>query len=105
MGLVTANSCFFTFGFVHKIPDRILRIVESDRIAIHLYSLVKNPNTDKPIDIQSRLIINIQEVIREAKYLIFAVNQSVIILSVIMPSVINPTIMVSIGLYFLILCN
>ncbi len=23
---VTANSCFFTFGFVHRIPDRIVRM-------------------------------------------------------------------------------
>jgi hypothetical protein len=29
----------FTFGFVHQIPDRILPIVKSDQIAIHLYLL------------------------------------------------------------------
>ncbi len=53
-----ANSGFFTLGFVHQIPDRILLIVESNQIAIHLYSLATNPNTDKPIDIQSRPNIN-----------------------------------------------
>jgi hypothetical protein len=53
-----ANSCFFTFGFVHRIPDRILRIVKSDLIGVHLYSLAINLNTDKPIDIQNRPNIN-----------------------------------------------
>ncbi len=38
-------------GFIHQIPDRILQIVKSDRIAISLYSLATNLNTDKPIDI------------------------------------------------------
>ncbi len=49
-----------TFGFAHQIPDRILRIFESERIVIRLYSLAKNPNTDKPIDIRSRPNINEQ---------------------------------------------
>ncbi len=44
-----------TFVIAHRIADRILqiveRIVESNQIAIHLYSLAMNPNTDKPIDI------------------------------------------------------
>ena len=39
--------------------------VESDRIAICLYSLATNPNTDKPIDIQSRPNINEQYNISE----------------------------------------
>jgi hypothetical protein len=34
--------------------DQVLQIVKSDRIAIRLYLLATNPNTDKPIDIQSR---------------------------------------------------
>ncbi len=38
--------------------DQVLRIVKSDQIAIHLYSLATNPYTDKPIDIQSRPNIN-----------------------------------------------
>jgi len=38
--------------------DLVLGIAESDRIAIHLYSLAMNPNTDKPIDIRSRPNIN-----------------------------------------------
>jgi hypothetical protein len=46
-----ANSCFFTFGFVHRIPDQILLLVESDQIGVCLYLLATNPNTDKPIDI------------------------------------------------------
>jgi hypothetical protein len=53
-----ANSGFFTFGFVHRIPDRIVRIVESDQIATCLYSWAINPNMDEPIDIRSRLNIN-----------------------------------------------
>jgi hypothetical protein len=53
-----ANSCFLTFRFVNQIPDWILLIVKSDRIAIHLYSLTTNPNTEKPIDIGSRPNIN-----------------------------------------------
>ncbi len=40
-----------TFPIAHQIPDRILQIVKSDRIAICLYSLATNLNTDKPIDI------------------------------------------------------
>ncbi len=47
-----------TFGFAHRIPDRILRIFESERIVIRLYSLATNPNTNKPIDIRSRPNIN-----------------------------------------------
>jgi hypothetical protein len=31
----TANSCFFTFGFVHPMLDEVLGITESDQIAIH----------------------------------------------------------------------
>ncbi len=42
----------------HQIADRILQLVDSNQIAIHLYSLAMNPNTDKPIDIQSRPYIN-----------------------------------------------
>ncbi len=53
-----ANSGFFTFGFVHWIPDWIIWIVESDQIGVRLYSLATNPNTDKPIDIWSRPNIN-----------------------------------------------
>ncbi len=53
-----ANSCFFIFGSVHRIPDRILQIVKGDWIGVCLYSLAMKPNTDKPIDIQSRLNIN-----------------------------------------------
>jgi hypothetical protein len=49
---------FFTLGFIHQKPDRILRMVKSDQIAIHLYSLTTNLNTDKPIDIRSRQNIN-----------------------------------------------
>jgi hypothetical protein len=45
------NSVFFTFGFAHRIPDRISQIVQSDQIAIRLYSLATNLNTNKPIDI------------------------------------------------------
>ncbi len=47
-----------TFGIAHRIADRILQIVESDRIALHWYSLATNPNTDKPMDIRSRPNIN-----------------------------------------------
>jgi hypothetical protein len=54
-----ANSCFITFGFVHRIPDRILQIVKSDRIGVCLYSLATNLNTDKPIDIQSSVVRSI----------------------------------------------
>jgi hypothetical protein len=53
-----ANSRFFTFGFVHRIPDQILQTVESDQIGVHLSSLATNLNTDKPLDIRSRLNIN-----------------------------------------------
>ncbi len=42
----------------HQIADQILQIVDSKQIAIHLYSLATNLNTDKPIDIQSRPYIN-----------------------------------------------
>ena len=38
--------------------DQVLRIVESDQIAVRLHSLATNLNTDKPIDIQSRPNIN-----------------------------------------------
>ncbi len=38
--------------------DKVLGIAESDQIAIRLYLLATNPNTDKPIDIQSRPNIN-----------------------------------------------
>jgi hypothetical protein len=31
--------------------DQVLGLAESDRMAIHLYSLSTNPNTKKPIDI------------------------------------------------------
>ncbi len=54
-----------TFVIAHLIPDRILRIVESERIVIHLYSLATNLNTNKPIDIQSRPNINEQQHIGE----------------------------------------
>jgi hypothetical protein len=47
-----------TFSIAHRIADQILRIVESDQIALHWYSLAMNPNTDKPMDIRSRLNIN-----------------------------------------------
>ncbi len=53
-----ANSLKITFIIAHQIADQILQIVKSNRIAIHLYSLATNPNTDKPIDIRSRLNIN-----------------------------------------------
>ena len=46
------------FVIVHRKADRILWIVECNWIAIHLYSLAINPNTDKPIDIRIRLNIN-----------------------------------------------
>jgi hypothetical protein len=39
---------------VHWIADQILQIVESNWLALRLYSLAINPNTDKPIDIWSR---------------------------------------------------
>ncbi len=43
----------------HQIPDQILRIVQSERIVIRLYSLAMNPNTNKPIDIQvDRILMN-----------------------------------------------
>jgi hypothetical protein len=45
------NSFFFTFGIVNRMLDQVLVKAESDRIAIRLYLLPTNPNTDKPIDI------------------------------------------------------
>ncbi len=48
-----------TFIIAHRIADRILQIVKCNQIAIHLYLLPTNPNTDKPIDIQ--MILNINE--------------------------------------------
>ncbi len=47
-----------TFVIPNRIPDRILRIVKSERIVIHLYLLAMNLNTNKPIDIGSRPNIN-----------------------------------------------
>jgi hypothetical protein len=44
-----------TFVIAHQIGDRILWIVKCNQIALHLYSLATNPNTDKPIDIRIRL--------------------------------------------------
>ncbi len=38
--------------------DQVLVIAESDQIALHLYLLATNPNTDKPIDIRSGPNIN-----------------------------------------------
>jgi hypothetical protein len=53
-----ANSCFFTFSTVHPMLDQVLGLAESDRIAIRLYSLAMNLNTNKPIDIRSTPNIN-----------------------------------------------
>jgi hypothetical protein len=53
-----ANSNKITFIIDHQIADRILQIVECNRIALHLYSLAMNLNTDKLIDIRIRLNIN-----------------------------------------------
>jgi hypothetical protein len=53
-----ANSGFLTFRFIHRIPDEIIQIVESDQIANCLYSLATNLNADKPKDIQNRPNIN-----------------------------------------------
>ncbi len=47
-----------TFGIAHRIGDQILRIVECNWIALHLYSFATNLNTDKPIDIRIRPNIN-----------------------------------------------
>ncbi len=46
------NSAQFkiTFVIAHRIADRILQIIKCDRIAIRLYSLATNLNTDKPIE-------------------------------------------------------
>ncbi len=41
-----------------NVAERMVRIVENERIALHWYSLAMNPLTDKPIDIWSRPIIN-----------------------------------------------
>jgi hypothetical protein len=53
-----ANSFKITFVITHQIADQILQIIKSNQIAIHLYSLATNLNTDKPIDIQNRPNIN-----------------------------------------------
>jgi len=53
-----AKKFDITFVIAHQIAVLILRIVECNWIAMHLYSLGTNPNTDKPIDIWIRLNIN-----------------------------------------------
>ncbi len=58
LSLGSVKQFKITFVIAHRIPDPLLRIVESEKIVIRLYSLATNPNTDKPIDIQSRLNIN-----------------------------------------------
>jgi len=52
-----ANSLKLPVFSLINLTDRILQIVECNRIAICLYSMATNPNTDKSIDIQIRLYI------------------------------------------------
>ncbi len=47
-----------TFIIAHQIGDQILQIVKCNWIALHLYLLAMNLNTDKPIDIRIRPNIN-----------------------------------------------
>jgi hypothetical protein len=58
--LILGNGKWFkiTLVIAHQIGDRILQIVKCNQIALHLYLLAMNPNTDKPKDIQIRPNIN-----------------------------------------------
>jgi hypothetical protein len=60
MWKILGNGEYFKIPFIiaHQIADRILQIVKSNWIAICLYSLATNKNTDKQIDIRSRPNIN-----------------------------------------------
>ncbi len=60
MLVLLSNSKWFkiTFIIAYQIGDWILQIVKCNQIALCLYSLATNMNTDQPMDIQIRLNIN-----------------------------------------------
>ncbi len=51
LGLGKSEYFKITFVIAHQIGDQILEIVECNQIALCLYLLALNLNTNKPIDI------------------------------------------------------